>query len=240
MKRMIPLLAAGVLLLAACGQEPEVTVNAGSGDGDATGISVTGQGRVTGIPDTLTLDLGVAVLRDSVDEATGEAARLADALIAALSDNGVAEEDIQTSNYSIWPEWDYRNETQTLRGYRVTNTVTVKIRDLDRAGATIDAATAAGGDEIVVNGLRFSIEDNEELLELARANAWNDAEEKARQLARLAGIELGTPVSIVESVGQAPTPVPYRELADEAGAATTPIQPGEQEVTVTLQVRFGI
>lgn len=240
MKRAIPLLVVGALVLAACGQEPEVTVNAGSGDGAATGIAVTGQGRVTGVPDTLTLDLGVAVLRDTVEEATGEAGRLADAMIAALTNTGVAEEDIQTSNYSIYPEWDYRDETQTLRGYRVTNTVTVKIRELERAGEIIDAATASGGDDVVVNGLSFSIEDNDQLLELARANAWNDAEGKARQLAQLAGVELGAPVEIVESVGVSPTPIPYREFEEAAADMATPIQPGQQEVTVTLNVRFGI
>jgi hypothetical protein len=238
MKRLIALAAAGMLLLAACG-EGTGAAEAAAGDPAATGISVTGQGKVTGVPDTLTLDLGVAVLRDTVDAATGDAAALADAVLAALTANGVAEDDVQTSNYSIWPEWDYSGDRQVLRGYRVTNTMSVKIRDLDRAGAVIDAATAAGGDDVVVNGLSFSIEDNAELLELARANAWNDAEGKAQQLARLAGTSLGAPVSIVESIGSSPSPVSYQR--EEAAAdMATPIEPGLEEVTVTIEVRFGI
>jgi uncharacterized protein YggE len=238
MRKLIPLFAAGVLVLAACGQEPQVTVNAGTDNGAGTGISVSGQGRVTGTPDTLRLNLGVSVLADSVDEATGEASRLAEALIAALTGNGVAEGDIQTSNYSIYPEWDYRDETQTLRGYRVTNSVDVKIRDLGRAGEIIDAATTAGGDAVVVNGVGFSIEDNTELLELARSRAWDDAEAKARQLAQLAGVELGAPLSIVESVGYQPPPVAFdrAEMAD----AATPIEPGQQEVSVNLEIRYAI
>ncbi len=239
LKRSIVLIVAGAALLAACGQESEVAVDAGSSDA-TTGISVSGEGRVTGVPDTLTVTLGVAVLRQTVDEATGDAAELADAMIAALTASGVAEDDIQTANYSIWPEWDYRNDTQTLRGYRVSNNLIVKIRQLDDAGAVIDAATAAGGDDVVVNGLQFSIEDNAQLLELARANAWNDAEAKAQQLARLAGVELGSPVEIVESLGYSAPPVPYRDTMEAAAGMETPILPGQQEVTVTLQVRFGI
>jgi uncharacterized protein YggE len=237
-KRLIALIAGVLLLLAACG-EATGAGDVAAGDPAASGISVSGQGKVTGVPDTLTLDLGVAVLRDTVEAATSDAAALADAILAALTANGVAEADVQTSNYSIWPEWDYGGDRQVLRGYRVTNTVTVRIRDLDRAGEIIDAATAAGGDEVVVNGLAFSIEDNTELLELARANAWNDAEGKAQQLARLAGTSLGAPISIVESIGSSPSPVFYQR--EEAAAdMATPIEPGLEEVTVTIEVRFAI
>jgi len=240
MRRLLVLLALSAVVLAACGTG-EGSGNFGVvGDGSATtGINVTGQGRVFGKPDTLTLNLGVSVLRSTVNAATSDAAAQAEAIIDALEANGVAEADIQTANYAIWPEYDYSNETQRLIGYRVTNDLTVKIRDLDKAGDVLDAATAAGGNDVVVQNLSFSIEDNTALLEMARTAAWNDAEAKAEQLARLAGVDLRGAVSITETISYNTPPV-YYERAAAADEAGTPIQAGESEVTVVVQVTFSI
>lgn len=240
MRKLLALVAAGALVLAACGSGEESLNGFGAGEGSSSaGINVTGQGRVMGVPDTLTLQLGVSVLRPSVDRATGDAAERAQAIIDALMANGVAEADIQTANYSIWPEYDYSGSTQRLTGYRVQNNLTVKIRSLDNAGAVIDAATEAGGNDTVVNGLSFSIEDNEALLELARTAAWADAEAKAEQLAQLAGVDLGKAISITESVNYSVPPIFYEERAAAADMAT-PIQAGQQEVTVVVTVTFAI
>jgi uncharacterized protein YggE len=150
------------LILAGCAGSTDAATQVVATGGDQTlmsnTISVSGNGEVTGTPDTLIVDLGVQVMRPTVDAATGESARLAQAVIDALKAEGVAEKDIQTTNYSIRPEYDYRNDTQTLRGYRVSNTVSAKIRDLDKAGEVIDAATAAGGNDAIVNNIRFDLE----------------------------------------------------------------------------------
>jgi uncharacterized protein YggE len=151
------------LVAAAC--TPQVTVEADqvpaqTAEGGATGgtgIAVTGVGEVSGIPDTLTMTFGISVLRDSVSVAVADSAELTDGLIAALEANGVAEEDIQTANFSIFPEYDYSGEQQRLVGFRVQNSVVAKIRDIDSAGDVIDAAAAAGGDEVIVSGVSFSI-----------------------------------------------------------------------------------
>jgi uncharacterized protein YggE len=204
-------------------------------------IAVSGTGEVTGTPDTLIIDMGVQVLRPSVGEATGEAARLAQAVIDALKAEGVAEKDIQTTNYSIWPEYDYRNDSQTLKGYRVSNTVSAKIRNLDRAGEVIDAATAAGGNDAIVNGIRFDLESNGALITAAREAAWNDAKAKAEQLAALAEVRLGQAVSISETSTPTQPPIVYAEAT--AGAAfdtATPIQSGEASVSVVVTVQFAI
>jgi len=242
MRKLLVLVAAGAVLLAACGSGEGTLVSAAATDGSTTsGINVTGQGKVTGQPDVLQVNLGVSVLRPTVDQATTDAASLATAVIDALKASGVAEEDIQTANYSIYPEYDWSGETQRLLGYRVANEVRVKIRDLDQAGEIIDAATAAGGDATVVNGLSFSIEDNAELLQMARTAAWNDAEGKARQLAQLAGIELGAAVSITESINYETPPIYWeRDMAAAGEGATTPIESGTQEVSVVVQVTFAI
>ena len=233
MRRIITVVAA-VLVLSAC--TPNVSVsNSSSGE---QGIRVTGQGEVSGTPDTLTLNLGVSLRQNTVEKATAEAANLATNLIDALKGQGVEDKDIQTHNYSIYPEYDYKGDTQTLLGYRVTNIVTVKVRNLDNAGSIIDAATAAGGDAVQVSGVSFSIEDDDALLQDARTRAWEDAKAKADQLASLSGVTLGAPLSITESVSSQP-PI-YRAFDSLETAGATPIEAGSQTVTVVLDVRFSI
>ena len=241
MRKLLVLVAAGAILLAACGSGEGTLVSAGAGDGTTSGINVTGQGKVTGQPDVLKVILGVSVLRPTVDQATADAASLATAVIDALKASGVAEDDIQTTNYSIFPEYDWSGETQRLLGYRVNNEIQVKIRDLEQAGEIIDAATAAGGDATVVNSLSFSIEDNAELLQMARTAAWNDAEGKASQLAQLAGVELGAAISITETINYDAVPIYYeRDYAAAGEDASTPIESGTQEGTVIVQVTFSL
>jgi len=238
MRRVLVLVAVLALALTACGSGEGVL---GSGDGQSSsGINVTGQGRVTGAPDTLTVTLGVSVLRPTVDQATGDAAAKASTMIEALKAAGIAEADLQTTNYSIYPEYDYSGTSQRLIGYRVQNELRVKIRQLDGAGAVIDAATAAGGDDVVVSGLAFSIEDDSELLGMARSAAWNDAEAKATQLAQLSGVTLGKAYSITENIQYEAPPIYYDRAAADSAEGGTPIEAGQQNVIVTVQVVFSI
>ena len=243
MRRTTIVAAIGALALLAAACTPSVTVdNTGAGgQGLPAGISVQGSGKIAGTPDTLTISFGVSVTEDSVTAAVATAADSADAVIAALTSAGVAEDDIQTSNYSIYPQYNYRNDTQELVGYQVNNTVTAKVRDLDAAGAIIDDVAAAGGDTVIVSGVSFSIEDNEELVEAARSAAWEDANTKAEQLAELSGVTLGSPISIVETFSSPPVPIAFEQAALSAVADTvTPISPGTQQVAVSLTVEYAI
>ena len=242
-RRNIAIIGGLAVLLAACGTAAgstpqEITVN--TSEEASSGISVSGMGEVTGTPDTVEVGLGVSVLGETVDQAATTAAEKAQALIDALTSNGVAEEDITTTDYSIYPEYDYSSNEERLIGYRVSNTVQAKIRDLDSTGAVLDAATAAGGDDVVVNGLAFSIEDNDELVAAAREAAWNDAMTKANQLAELSGQTLGEATTITETVSMPPIPIPYAVEATADRAVETPIEPGTSAVTITLQVQFGL
>lgn len=227
------------LALAACseGSQPNIVLNTGE---NRTGISVSGTGEVTGAPDTLTIDLGVSVLGETVAEATSRATTRADALIEALVSGGVASEDITTTNYSIYPEYDFRGQQERLIGYRVANTVRAKIHDIESAGEVIDSAVAAAGEEATVSGLSFSIEDDAELVEAARTAAWEDARAKAEQLASLAGRTLGKVVAVTETMTSTPPPIPYREEFAAGDAAATPIEPGTATVTISLQVDFAL
>lgn len=238
---------AAVLLLASCtpqvtvqNQPPGVTIESPEAAA-TTGISVTGTGEVNGKPDVLRLSLSVSVLRPSVSDAVAHAADLAGGLIATLEGHGVQKDDVQTSNYSIYPEWDYSDRNgRKLAGYRITNSITAKIRDLDRAGEILDAVTASVGDEVQMNGLAFDIEDNTKLLEAARQAAWEQALAKATQLASLSGVELDAPRSIAENM-TTPQPI-YRGdvTVQEAKDITTPIESGTMAVTVRIDVVFSI
>lgn len=236
MYRAMVLVAVVVLSAAACSNDPsDVTVSA-PGD-NATGITVSGEGEVTGTPDVLTVSLGVSVERDTVDAAVSEAAAAADRLIGALKGAGVDESDIQTENYSIQPEFRYSQGEEIPDGFRVDNTLRVKLRELERAGDVIDAVSDAGGDQVRVQGLAFSLEDNEELLSQARQKAWEDARAKATQLAELSGQELGSAVQVSETMGQI-DPGILQFAADAVGGEETPIQPGELMTSVQIEVRF--
>ena len=206
------------------------------------GIWVSGQGEVTVTPDIATLRLGVDVQAASVAAAQSQAAEAMDEVMEALTDNGVAEKDIQTQHFSIYPvtRWDKDDEEQVIVGYRVTNTVNAKIREIDKAGIIIDAVATAGGDFTRIDGISFSVDDPSAYYEEAREKAMADAKAKAGQLAELADAKLGKATYISES-SQAPPPIYRQDIYEEAmPAATTPISPGEMEISLTVQVVYAL
>jgi hypothetical protein len=150
----------------------------------------------------------------------------------------VDEKDIQTQQFSIEQvtSWDKDTGEEIVIGYRVTNMVTAKIREIDKAGAIIDAVAAAGGDLTRINSIGFSVDDPSPYYDEARQEAVADARAKAEQLAELADVELGKPTYISE---WASYPVSSREIYS-AAPAPTPISPGELELTLTVQVVYDI
>jgi len=206
------------------------------------GIWVTGQGKVAVVPDIATMRLGVEAQQSSVAEAQTQAAEAMERVMDALTDNGVAEKDIKTQYFSISPvtKWDREKEEQIVVGYRVSNLVIAKIRDIDKTGSIIDAVAEAGGDLTRIDSISFSVDDPSDYYEEARGEAIAEAEAKAEQLAKLAGVSLGKPTYISEGVSVPPIIYP-RAIAEEAvGAPPTPISPGEVEVSLTVQVVYDI
>ncbi|HEU5113609.1 MAG TPA: SIMPL domain-containing protein, partial [Acidimicrobiia bacterium] len=192
-------------------------------------------------PDMVDVDVGVSVLANTVDDASRTAAAKANAVASALTAAGIAADDLTTTEYSIHPEYDYSDSKQRLLGYRVSNTVRAKLRDITSTGPLLDSIASAGGDETRVNGMSFGVADETSLLGRAREAAWNDARAKAEQLAALSGHTLGKATTITEVVQSPVVPMPRMMAADMAMSerASTPIQPGTSSVTVTLQVEFG-
>ena len=202
-------------------------------------LSVTGNGRVYLTPDIATISIGVRTDHESASEAVVDNNAQIQQVVAALGDLGVAENDIQTSNFSIYPQQqfdDQGNITSTI--YVVENTVMVKIRDLDMLGDVLDTAVSNGANSIY--GITFDVEDKTAAQSEARQNAVADAEAKAAELAEAAGVTLGEIQNISEAASY---PMLYDVRgggAAEAAASTVPISPGQLAITSDVTIVFVI
>ena len=234
---VIGLVLAISLLLVGC----ETQETTGANGSQQTGVWVSGTGKVTAVPDVAIFSLGVEAQEKTVKEAQSEAISAMNAIITALKANGVAEKDIQTQWYNISPvmKWVEDTNEQITIGYKVTNMATVKIRDISKAGATIDAVAEAGGNLTRINSINFTVDDPTAYYNQAREKAMQDANAKAEQMATLAGITLGKPTYISESGGYIPTPYYLKDYA-EGGSASTPISPGELDIPLSVQVAYAI
>ena len=244
MRRYIALLSiAGLLLLALLGAACEGDkVTVATQQAQSLGISVSGEGKVSGAPDVAALTLGVSALAPSVKDARDQAATAMNGVVDSIKGNGVDAKDIQSTQFSIQPEYNYRDNNQELSGYRVTNIVTAKVRNIDNTSKVIDDAVAAGGDLTQVQDISFTIDDPSKLQDEARAEAVKDAQTKAQRLADLAGVKLGEPISISET-GVQPLGGNFGVGAAErnlAAPAPSPIEPGQLEVTLDVQVLYAI
>jgi len=215
-----------------------------AGDGSLqSGVWVTGTGIVTVVPDIANLVLGVEAQSATVQEAQDTAATAMADLMAALEANGIAEKDIQTQWYSIYPvtKWIDDYKEQVTVGYMVSNTVTVKIRDVSKAGSIIDAVTEAAGDYTRISGISFTVDDPDPYYVQAREKAIQAAMTKAAQMASVANVTLGNVTYIGESGGYVP-PVIYqsRDVSYAGGEVSTPISTGEMEISITVQMGFAI
>ncbi len=203
-------------------------------------LEVVGTGKVAVKPDIADLNLAV-----SVKEKTAEAARISAAeamtrVLSALKEQGLESRDLQTRWVSLHPVYA-PNTPNLIVGYQVQNQVNARVRDIDKVGGILDAAVKAGGDAARLQGLGFAISDPSAAETKARALATADAQAKAKQYAELLQITVGKPVRISESTGgAAPMPMVGRLRMMKAAEAPTPIEAGEQEVTVNVDIAFAI
>ena len=256
--------AAAALILAACSDAQNggaAPTGAGSGSGapveaarlpyaggalNPTGIQVNGAGKVELRADIAIVALGVEGFGETVAEARAAAANALTAMLDALRAQGVKEADIQTRHFSIQAEYDWieslrGGSERVLTGYRVDNIVSVKMRDLERAGVVIDAVAAAGGDATRIDGVSFDAEDRAAAEAEARALALRDAIAKADQFAAEAGVTRGGLLHVAETSYATPLFGRAESLAAADGfGAPTPIIGGSLEVTATVQAVFAI
>ncbi|MGI6368160.1 MAG: SIMPL domain-containing protein [Anaerolineae bacterium] len=230
------------------GQEEEVAAGmaaeAGSRAVSESGrtITVVGEGKVSATPDMATITMGVETVGKSVQEATKQSGEVMTDLLAVFEEQGVDSKDVRTSGYSVWADFGSREEMAGENGapiYRVTNVVSVTVRDLDVLSAVLDGAIEAGANAI--HGITFSIEDKAGLAADARALAADDAEARAQELAGLFGVEVGGVVSVSEVIGNSVFPM-MRDaaMAETGGGGAGPISAGNLDYSVQLQVVYSI
>ncbi len=202
-------------------------------------IEVSGEGSVRATPDFATVTLGVTTTGKDAREAMAANAKSANALVALIKSEGVSLADIQTSDVSISPMFSNQPPAQasapTIIGYSVSDNVTVTVRDISRLGALLDKAVGAGANAIY--GIGYGENDPSALLDKARPLAVADARRKAELYAAAGGAKIGRLMELTEEPGARPVAFAARAYAPGA-AAPTPIEAGQDKLTVTIMARF--
>jgi uncharacterized protein YggE len=209
--------------------------------GIAGGVTVVGMGTAFGAPDQAQVMVGVDTFAPTVSEATSQNEAQLAAVMAALEAAGIAEADIQTTNYSLYAEQRYGdNGPEGIAGYRVTNQVNVRVRDIDQVSDVLAAVTEAGANSIY--GVSFMVSDPAALEAEARAAAMADAEARAASLAELGEVSLGDIIVISEVVGSPVTPLGMGGggYAMEQAAGAPSVSPGQLSFYVQVQVTYAI
>ena len=201
-------------------------------------ISVTGHGTVKVTPDVADLWLGVQSTAPSGDEVMTTVEERSQALIDALEGAGIADEDIQTSGLSLWP--NHSQNGKKITGYTASVDVSVRARDLDRIGELLDSVQGLVGDELTISGISFAYDDPEAVMEQARVAAIENARTRAAQYAAAAGVEVGEIVKVVEASMSGPIPYLAEARAEFAADGSMPIQPGTQELAADVTVVFAM
>jgi uncharacterized protein YggE len=197
-------------------------------------VTVVGEGKVQGTPDTLTVDVSVEATARDVTAAMNQSSERTKAVIDALvNDAKIDRKDISTSSVGLQSQTS--PDAGTIIGYRASNSLSVRIRQLDSASKTLALIVDKGGNATRINSVNFSIDDDSQLVKDARARAFGDAKARAQQYADLSELHLGNVISISEASGSMPSPPPYAG-APRAAAEPVPIEPGQQTVSFAVTV----
>lgn len=233
----IALLASASLMAASAASAEENSLR------EAT-ITVSGNGEAKATPDTAIITLAVTKQEKTARESLDANNAAMTAVLDALKADGIEARDLQTSGFSIQPVYTYPQNADgsqkppELVGYQTTNSLTIRLRDLTRAGALIDKSVTLGINQ--GGDIRFVNMDTDAILKEARARAMKDAIAKARELTAAAGVDVGRIVDISESVSN-PMPMPMMAMAEKADAGrSVPMAPGENTYNVSVNVTFAI
>jgi uncharacterized protein YggE len=240
---VVTMLSIGGLALALAGapRGTQPVVAAQAVNSSDRSVTVVGIGKVTGKPDIARVTVGIETQASSLQQAVDDNKAKMNDLLDTLKNQGLADKDIQTSNYSVYTErvtppapGAEVNTDQVI--YHVTNTVDVTVRDVNQIGAVLDKAVAAGANNIY--GVNFSVEDTAKLEADARAKAVADAKARAAELAQLNGLQLGEVLTVSEVVGGSAYPMDYGVKG--MGGGGTPVQPGELEMSMSIQITYAV
>ncbi len=231
---LLAALALTLVALSACGTTATTTTSTQPGTAAGT-VTASGTGTTQAAPDTAEMYFGVTTTAADAKKALDDASAAAEQIISAVKKQGIAAEDIQTQDVSVYPQSAEQDGKQVITGYQASLSVRVKVRDIARLGEVISAANAAGSNSI--GGPSFTVADPAPFRAKAIDEAVADARRTAEAMARAAGKSVGEVLSISSSdVG--PVPVMYGAADTAAGAAKVPIEPGQLDITANVVVVF--
>ncbi len=199
-------------------------------------FTVTGEGKVTVVPDTAIFSVGITTSSPSIQTAQSQSNAVINKIAKQLKDLGVKDKDIQTVNYSIYPQYNYQQNNK-ISGYQINISLSVTVRQLDKINQAIDLATQSGAN--TMGGIQLIVDDTKqkELLQQAREIAVKDAKSKAESLASAAGMTLGKIVNIQENANNFPRPMTgMMAIADSS--AKTNIEPGSTDISTSVTLFY--
>ena len=205
-------------------------------------VSVTGTGKVTVTPDRFVFNVGVQTVAATVQDAVNRNNSRVASVIESLVKAGAKREDIQTSNFNIWPQQEHREgRPGDIVAYQVTNSITVRSDKVGDAGRLLGIAVSAGVNN--ASGIQFEVKNPEMGRDEGLKRAMADARDKAALLAHAAGRSLGPAITITEGSAQRPPypmPVAQRAMAMEARLSDVPVEAGQQEMSYVVSVTYGL
>lgn len=197
-------------------------------------VTVTGEGSASAPPDLAVVGAGVESSAKTSQTALDAQNKAAAALLAAVLAQGVAERDVRTRSVSLTPVYDYKDGTSRLTGYQASQSFSVKVREVARTGAVLQAVTDAAGDAARIDSVVFDVADPAPLQARAREAAHGDARAKAEQYALLSGRRLGRLLSLSEDASTFPRPVSPAGETPGLGIGAVPVAPGEIRAGATV------
>ncbi len=230
--KIISLLTLGLLITS--------SVAMAGADEPTAAITVTGNGSVSAAPDMAVVNTGVMTRSGSASEALSRNSSAMTRVMSVLNQHGIEKKYVQTSGFNVQPEFNYKDREQppAIIGYRVTNGVTVKVRDLNALATVLDALVQAGSNQI--SGIQFAFKDASSLKDQARRNAFRNARERAELYAAEANVKLGGVQLITEGPVSVPLPRRAHRMAAAQAASQVPMAVGENEIRASVQVVYNI
>ena len=229
-KNLAVLIVLVLFALASCAHSP----------GESGGITVTGMGQVSAVPDRAVINFGLSEIAPTTSAAQARTAAMTSQALAILKAQDVEDKHIQTQTLSFFPEYDWTDQGRRLLGQRARQTLVVTLTDIQDSTARLSLILdqLAEIDGIELQNVAFDLSDKDEMAAQARALAFAKAKEKAQQYADLAGVSLGRVVSIQESMS--PAGFSANEMVMRSAAASAPMPAGELDISVQITLVYSL
>lgn len=199
-------------------------------------FTVTGEGKTVVIPNMARISVGVQSAGKTVKDTQRDMNAKIQAVSSSIKGLGIDEKDIKTTNYSLYPLYDYNGNTQKITGYQANSTLSITIHDIEKTNDVVDSATHAGAN--TVSGLTFDLADKTQALSEAREKAVSEAKKKAQEAAKIAGFRLGKIINYTESEAHSRQPMPVMAMEKADVSQTTQIEAGSSEIQLAVTLSY--